>query len=88
MEMITHVTTPKPHNIKHSSKPWYVVSLEVPERSRKYLGVLQRFTIAVEAPAKLSEARNALDARRLEFGIHEMSRIQESEPANRSCSAT
>jgi hypothetical protein len=37
MEMITHVRAPKPHNIKHPSKPWYVVSLEVPERSRKYL---------------------------------------------------
>jgi catechol 2,3-dioxygenase-like lactoylglutathione lyase family enzyme len=79
MEMITHVTTPKPHNIKHPSKPWYVVSLEVPERSRKYLGVLQRFTIAVESPAKLVEARNALRARREEFGIAELGDIQEQE---------
>jgi catechol 2,3-dioxygenase-like lactoylglutathione lyase family enzyme len=79
LEMITHVMAPKPHNIKHPSKPWYVVSLEVPERSRKYLGPLQRFTIAVETPAKLSEARDALDAGRSEFGIHEMSRIQDSE---------
>ena len=78
MEMITHVTTPKPHNIKHPSKPWYVVSLEVPERSRKYLGVLQRFTIAVESPAKLKEARDALDARRLEFGINEIGGIQDN----------
>ena len=45
----------------------------------KYLGVLQRFTIAVETPAKLSEARDALEARRAEFGINEMSRIQYSE---------
>ena len=58
MEMITHVRTPKPHNIKHPSTPWYVVSLEVPERSRKYLALLQRFTIAVESPAKLKEATN------------------------------
>ena len=79
MEMITHVTTPKPHNIKHPSRPWYVVSLEVPERSRKYLGPLQRFTIAVQTPAQLSEGRDALDARRAEFAIHEISRIQDSE---------
>lgn len=78
MEMITHVTTPKPHNIKHPSHPWYIVSLEVPERSRKYLGVLQRFTIAVASPAKLSEARAALEAQRSEFGINEMSGIQDN----------
>jgi catechol 2,3-dioxygenase-like lactoylglutathione lyase family enzyme len=83
MEMITHVTRPKPHNIKHPSKPWYVVSLEVPERSRKYLGVLQRFTIAVKSPAKLSEARAALEARRSEFGIHEISGI-ENNPGTQS----
>lgn len=76
MEMTTHVTTPKPHNIKHPAKPWYVVSLEVPERSRKYLGVLQRFTIAVKSPAKLAEARAGLDARRGEFGIIDLSEIQ------------
>lgn len=79
MEMITHVTTPKPHNIKHPSNPWYVVSLEVPERSRKYIGPLQRFTIAVKSSTKLSEARAALDARHSEFGIHEIGRIEECE---------
>ncbi len=77
MEMITHVNTPKPHNIKHPSNPWYVVSLEVPERSRKYLGPLQRFTIAVASPNKLAEARNALHAKRDEFGITELCEIRE-----------
>jgi catechol 2,3-dioxygenase-like lactoylglutathione lyase family enzyme len=77
MEMTTHVTTPKPHNIKHPSKPWYVVSLEVPERSRKYLGLLQRFTIAVDTPAKLARARSALEAKRDELSIIELSEIQE-----------
>ena len=76
MEMITHVNTPKPHNIKHPSKPWYVVSLEVLERSRKYFGVRQRFAIAVESPEKLAEARRALQARRAEFGITELGEIQ------------
>ena len=76
MEMTTHVSTPKPHNIKHPTHPWYVVSLEVPQRSRKYLGVLQRFTIAVESPAKLKEAHDAMQARRAEFAIMEISEIQ------------
>jgi catechol 2,3-dioxygenase-like lactoylglutathione lyase family enzyme len=78
MEMITHVTSPKPHNIKHPSKPWYVVSLEVPERSRKYLGLRQRFTIAVESPAKLKQAHDALQARRAEFAITEIGATQEN----------
>ncbi len=78
MEMITHVRAPKPHNIKHPSKPWYVVSLEVPERSRKYLGLLQRFTIAVESPAKLKEAHQALLAQREEFAIMEIGEIQDN----------
>jgi hypothetical protein len=77
MEMITHVNTPKPHNIKHPADPWYVVSLEVPERRRKYLGPLQRFTIAVSSAAKLAEGRNALAVRREEFGISELGEIHE-----------
>lgn len=76
LEMITHVATPKPHNIKHPTKPWYVVSLEVPERSRKYLGPLQRFTIAVASPVKLAEARANLEARRDEFAIRELGKIE------------
>jgi len=78
MDVVTHVVTPKPHNIKHPANSWYVVSLEVPERSRKYLGLLQRFTIAVKSSAKLSEARNALEARRSEFAINEISGIQDN----------
>jgi hypothetical protein len=78
MEMITHVTTPKPHNIKHPANPWYVVSLEVPERSRKYLGPLQRFTIAVASPIKLCEARDALIARRDEFSVTEIGEIKDN----------
>jgi hypothetical protein len=74
--MITHVTTAKPHNIKHPSKPWYVVSLEVSERSRQYLGMLQRFTIAVATSTKLAEARSALQARQEEFGITELGAIE------------
>lgn len=78
LEMITHVITPKPHNIKHPAHPWYVVSLEVPEKSRKHLGPLQRFTIAVASPAKLSEAHNALTARRNEFALTEIGEIHDT----------
>jgi catechol 2,3-dioxygenase-like lactoylglutathione lyase family enzyme len=76
MDVVTHVVTPKPHNIKHPANPWYVVSLEVPERSRKYLGLLQRFTIAVASEGKLMEARQALAAQREEFAITEIGEIQ------------
>ncbi|HVO95660.1 MAG TPA: VOC family protein [Terriglobales bacterium] len=78
MEMITHVNMPKPHNIKHPSNSWYVVSLEVPERSRKYLGPLQRFTIAVGSAEQLHEAHRTLNARRGEFAIAEIAEIQDT----------
>jgi len=78
MDVVTHVVTPKPHNIKHPANSWYVVSLEVPERSRKYLGLLQRFTIAVESPSKLAEAHQSLSARQAEFAITEIGAIQDT----------
>lgn len=78
LEMITHVNTPKPHNIKHPAHPWYVVSLEVPARSRKYLGPLQRFTIAVGSAEKLYQAHRALKAHRGEFAITDIAEIQET----------
>ena len=78
MDVVTHVVTPKPHNIKHPANSWYVVSLEVPERSRKYLGLLQRFTIAVESPSKLAEAHQSLSARQVEFAITKIGAIQDT----------
>ncbi len=78
LDVITHIATPKPHNIKHPSKPWYVVSLEVPQKNRKYLGPLQRFTIAVDSPATLKEARNELLGRREEFNILRIDEIGEN----------
>jgi hypothetical protein len=81
MDVITHVATPKPHNIKHPAKPWYVVSLQVPEKSRKYLGLLQRFTIAVQSSGKLEDAHASLSERRGEFALTEIGAIQESPDA-------
>jgi len=78
LDVVTHVVTPKPHNVKHPAHPWYVVSLEVPERSRKYLGPLQRFTIAVASSEKLAEARASLRAQREEFAIAEIGAIQDT----------
>jgi hypothetical protein len=80
MDVITHVQTTKPHNIKHPNDTWYVVSLEVPQKNRKYLTPLQRFTIAVASSDKLAQAHDALNARRSEFtvtGIGDMQNNQD-----------
>ena len=76
MDVITHVQTAKPHNIKHPANSWYVVSLEVPEKNRKYLSPLQRFTIAVASADKLQDGRENLITRRNEFAITEIGDIQ------------
>jgi hypothetical protein len=81
MDVITHIVTPKPHNIKHPSNPWYVVSLEVPEKNRKYLSPLQRFTLAVNSPASLLEAHKRLHERRAEFAITELHDIRDNPDA-------
>ena len=78
MEMTTHVDRPKPHNIKHAANSWYVVSLEVPEKNRKYLSPLQRFTIAVASAEKLNEARHSLSVRREEFAITGIGDIEDT----------
>jgi hypothetical protein len=79
MDVITHVVTPKPHNIKHPSKPWYVVSLEVPAKNRKYLGLLQRYTIAVASPAELAAAHRGFCKRGAEFGVTQLEAIRETD---------
>jgi len=79
MDVITHVQTTKPHNIKHPNDTWYVVSLEVPEKNRRYLTPLQRFTIAVASADKLKEARAALNSRRSEFAFTEIGDIQDNQ---------
>ncbi|MGZ8443878.1 MAG: VOC family protein [Candidatus Binatia bacterium] len=79
MDVITHVQTTKPHNIKHPANSWYVVSHEVPQKSRRYLSPLQRFTIAVAAEEKLQETRENLSMRRSEFAITEIGDIQSTQ---------
>jgi len=69
LDVITHVPTVRPHDIKHPLTPWYVVSLEVPAKNKHYLTPLQRYTVAVESPAVLAEAHRELNERREKFGI-------------------
>jgi hypothetical protein len=78
MEMTTHVETAKPHNIKHPLNPWYVVSLEVPVKNRRYLGPLQRYTIAVESPSELARAHGQFGERSAELGVTELKEIRDS----------
>ena len=88
MEMITHVTTPKPHNIKHPSNPWYVVSLEVPERSRK----VSRPAAALHHRGRNTGASSAKLAPHWKHGVQNSTSTKSvasnrAKPANRSCFA-
>jgi hypothetical protein len=77
LDVITHVPTIRPHDIKHPSTPWYVVSLEIPERNRKYLTPLQRHTVTVQSLSALVEAHKELQICREEFGITAIEAIEE-----------
>ena len=77
LDVITHVPTIRPHDIKHPSTPWYVVSLEIPEKNRKYLTPLQRYTVTVQSLSALIEAHKELQIRREEFGITSIDAIKE-----------
>jgi len=79
LDVITHVPTVRPHDIKHPSTPWYVVSLEVPEKNRKYLTPLQRHTVSVASAEALALARADLGDQRVEFGIVEIGDVAEIE---------
>jgi len=78
LDVITHVPTIKPHDIKHPLTPWYVVSLEVPPKNKHYLTPLQRYTVAVESSAALAEAHRELSERCEEFGVTSMEPIRET----------
>jgi catechol 2,3-dioxygenase-like lactoylglutathione lyase family enzyme len=76
LDVITHVPSIRPHDIKHPATPWYVVSLEIPEKNRKYLTQLQRHTVTVESPSALAAAHEELQARRNEFAITEIEEMK------------
>ena len=78
LDVITHVPTIKPHDVKHPSTPWYVVSLEVPAKNKHFLTPLQRYTVAVESAAALAEAHREMSERREEFGVTTLEEIKET----------
>lgn len=78
LDVVTHVPTIRPHDIKHPSTPWYVVSLEVPPKNKHYLTPLQRYTVAVESSAALTEAHRELNQRRDEFGLTAIEAVKET----------
>ena len=77
LDVITHVPTSKPHDIKHPSTPWYIACLEIPAKNRKYLTPLQRYTVSVESHAALISARDALQKHGADFGIAAIEEIGE-----------
>jgi catechol 2,3-dioxygenase-like lactoylglutathione lyase family enzyme len=77
LDVITHVPTVRPHDIKHPSTPWYVVSLEVPAKNKHYQTPLQRYTLSVDSPAALAAAHREFDQRRDEFAINSVEAIKE-----------
>lgn len=78
LDVITHVPTIRPHDVKHPSTPWYVVSLEVPPKNKHYLTPLQRYTVAVASPAALAVAHRELNERRHDFGVTSIDAIEET----------
>ena len=76
LDVITHVPTITPHDVKHPSTPWYVVSLEVPAKNKHFLTPLQRYTVAVESPAALNAAHREFNERRKEFGLTTIEEIK------------
>jgi catechol 2,3-dioxygenase-like lactoylglutathione lyase family enzyme len=78
LDVITHVPTVRPHDIKHPATPWYVVSLEVPAKNKHYLTPLQRYTVSVESAKALEQAHDELRARREEFGVAAIDEIQDT----------
>jgi catechol 2,3-dioxygenase-like lactoylglutathione lyase family enzyme len=78
LDVITHVPTIEPHDVKHPATPWYVVSLEVPPKNKHYLTPLQRYTVAVESSAALTEANREFTERRDEFRLTSIDAVQDS----------
>jgi len=78
LDVITHVPAIRPHDIKHPSTPWYVVSLEVPAKNKHYLTPLQRYSVAVESASALGAAHSELTERAEEFAVTTIDEIEET----------
>ena len=78
LDVITHVPGIRPHDIKHPSTPWYVVSLEVPAKNKHCLTPLQRYTVAVESASALAAAHRELTERAEEFAVTSINEIEKT----------
>jgi catechol 2,3-dioxygenase-like lactoylglutathione lyase family enzyme len=78
LDVITHVPTSRPHDVKHPTTPWYIASLEVPAKNKHFLTPLQRYTVAVESPGALREAHGEFSERRAEFGLTKVDAITDT----------
>ena len=77
LDVVSPLPNASPRYIKHPTTPWYIVSLEVPEENRQYLGRSQRFTVAVESAAAVAAAHQWLKESGKELGITELEEIKE-----------
>ena len=77
LDVITHVPAVKPHDVKHPSFPWYVVSLEVAPKNKHYLTPLQRYTVAVDSLTDLAQAHREMNERSEEFRATAIEPIKE-----------
>jgi catechol 2,3-dioxygenase-like lactoylglutathione lyase family enzyme len=83
LDVVSPSPSVKPHYVKHSSTPWYIVSLQVPQSEKKILGPRQRFTLAVESASALTEAHRWLKESSEEAGVTALTEPMED---NRSVS--
>jgi catechol 2,3-dioxygenase-like lactoylglutathione lyase family enzyme len=79
LDVVTPSPSVKPHYVKHPATPWYIVSLERPPEMRKVLTRLQRYTVAVESAAAVTDAHRWLKECGDELGVTELEEIRESD---------
>lgn len=77
LDVVTHVPTVRPHDVKHPATPWYVVSLEVPLKNKHYPTPLQRYTLAVDSSAALADAHREFTERREDFAVADIADVRE-----------
>ena len=77
LEVVAPSPSAKPHYVKHSATPWYIVSLQVPVGEKKILGPNQRFTLALESARAVEEAQRWLKESGKEAGITGLTEISD-----------
>jgi len=64
--------------LKHASTPWYIVCVQVTEKSRHYLSPRQRFTLAVESVGSVKGAHQRFKENSEELRITELREVKEN----------